>query len=84
MALHLQLDQNQVKSQTLISLNNLCQKKKKWITVLLEVHLIAIHRNILTFFPLKLSELYFHPLEAMSRYRDTQLEVGKNYSFVSN
>ena len=26
--------------------------------------------------------LNFHPLEVMSRYRDTQLQVGKNYSYL--
>ena len=28
--------------------------------------------------PAKLAYLNFHPLEVVSRYRDTQLQVGKN------
>ena len=28
--------------------------------------------------------LNFHPLEVVSRYRDTQLQVTKNYSFLFN
>ena len=26
--------------------------------------------------------IYFHPLEVVSRYRDTQLQVDKNYSYL--
>ena len=33
-------------------------------------------------FPAKLSYLNFHPLEVVSRYRDTQLQVGENYSYM--
>ena len=32
----------------------------------------------------KLNNLNFHPLEVVSRYRDTQLQVDENYSYVSN
>ena len=31
-------------------------------------------------FPAKISYSNFHPLEVVSRYRDTQKKVGKNYS----
>ena len=30
----------------------------------------------------KLSDLYLHPLEVVSRYRDPQLQVGVNYSYL--
>ena len=30
----------------------------------------------------RLSYLYFHPLEVVSRYRDTQLQVGENHMCV--
>ena len=30
----------------------------------------------------KLNELNFHPLEVVSRYRDPQLQVGENYSYL--
>ena len=29
----------------------------------------------------KLNNLHFYPLEVVSRYRDPQLQVGKNYSY---
>ena len=29
----------------------------------------------------KLSYYNFHPLEVMSRYRDSQLQVGENYAY---
>ena len=35
-------------------------------------------------FRAKLSHLHFHPLEVVSRYRDTQLQVAENYSYFSN
>ena len=28
------------------------------------------------------SDLMFHPLEVVSRYRDPQLQVGENYSYL--
>ena len=35
-------------------------------------------------YPAKLIYLNFHPFEVVSRYRDPQLQVGKNYSFSFN
>ena len=35
-------------------------------------------------FPAKSIYLNFHPLEAVSRYRDPQLQVGENYSYLFN
>ena len=35
-------------------------------------------------FPAELSNLNFHPLEVASRYRDPQLQVGENYSYLFN
>ena len=32
----------------------------------------------------KLIYLNFHPLEVVSRYRDPQLQVGENYSYLFN
>ena len=32
----------------------------------------------------KLNNLNFHPLEVVSRYRDPQLQVGDNYSYLFN
>ena len=32
----------------------------------------------------KLNNLIFHPLEVVSRYRDQQLQVGENYSYLFN
>ena len=32
----------------------------------------------------KLNHLNFHPLEVVSRYRDPQLQVGENYSYLFN
>ena len=32
----------------------------------------------------KLNNLNFRPLEAVSRYRDPQLQVGENYSYLFN
>ena len=34
--------------------------------------------------PAKLIYLNFHPLEVVSRYRDPQLQVAENYSFLFN
>ena len=34
--------------------------------------------------PAKLSILNVYPLEVVSRYRDPQLQVGKNYSYLFN
>ena len=34
--------------------------------------------------PAELNNLYFHPLEVVSRYHDPQPQVGKNYSYVFN
>ena len=34
--------------------------------------------------PGRLSCLHFHPLEVVCRCRDTQLQVGENYSFLYN
>ena len=33
---------------------------------------------------IRLSYLNFHPLEAVARYRDPQLQVGENYSYLFN
>ena len=42
--------------------------------------------NAMTYYinplPAKLSYLNFHPLEVVSRYRDPQLQVGENYSYL--
>ena len=35
-------------------------------------------------FPAKLSYLNFHPLKVVSRYREPQLQVGENYSYLFN
>ena len=35
-------------------------------------------------FPAKLFYSNFHPLEVVSRYRDTQLQVAENYSYLFN
>ena len=42
--------------------------------------------NLLTLILLKglIKYLYFHPTEVVSRYRDTQLQVGENYSYLFN
>ena len=32
----------------------------------------------------KLNHLKFHPLKVVSRYRDSQLQVGDNYSYLFN
>ena len=32
----------------------------------------------------KLRKFNFHPLEVVSRYRDSQLQVGENYSYLVN
>ena len=34
--------------------------------------------------PAKLSYLNFHPFEIVSRYRDSQFQVGENYSYLFN
>ena len=34
--------------------------------------------------PAKLSYLIFHPFEVVSRYSDTQLQVGEKYSYLSD
>ena len=31
-----------------------------------------------------LQNLYFHPLEVVSRYRDPQVQVGENYPYLLN
>ena len=31
---------------------------------------------------IKLNNINFYPLEVVSRYRDPQLQVGKNYSYM--
>ena len=33
-------------------------------------------------YPAKVIYLNFHPLEIVSRYRDPQLQVGENYSYL--
>ena len=33
-------------------------------------------------YPAKLGHFNFHPLEVVSRYRDPQLQVGENYSYL--
>ena len=38
-----------------------------------------VYRNII-----QLIYLIFYPLEVVSRYRDPQLQVGKNYSYLLN
>ena len=35
-------------------------------------------------FPANLSYINFHPLEVVSRYSDTQLQAGENYSYLFN
>ena len=35
-------------------------------------------------YPAKVIPLYFHPLEVVSRYRDSQMQVGKNYLYLFN
>ena len=35
-------------------------------------------------YPAKLISSNFHPLEVVSRYRDPQLQVGENYSYLFN
>ena len=35
-------------------------------------------------YPANLIYLNFHPLEVASRYRDPQLQVGGNYSYLLN
>ena len=35
-------------------------------------------------YPAKLLYLNFHPLEVVSRYRDPQLQVAENYSYLFN
>ena len=35
-------------------------------------------------FPARLSYLHFQPLEVVSRYRDPQLHVAENYSYLFN
>ena len=42
--------------------------------------IIVFFATILT----KLKNLNFHPLEVVSRYRDPQLQVGENYSYLYN
>ena len=36
------------------------------------------------FYPAKIINLNFYPLEVVSRYRDRQLQVGENYSYLFN
>ena len=47
-------------------------------------HKVRKHPPMLPFnsLPAKLSHLNFHPLEVVSRYRDPQLQVGENYSYL--
>ena len=40
--------------------------------------------NVLNPYPAKLIYLNFHPLEIVSRYRDPQLQVAENYSYLFN
>ena len=40
--------------------------------------------SIIKPYPAKLIYLNFHPLEVASRYRDPQLQVGENYSYLFN
>ena len=35
-------------------------------------------------YPAKLIYVNFHPLEVVSRYRDPQLQVNENYSYLFN
>ena len=34
--------------------------------------------------PSRFSDIIFHPIEVVSRYRDPQLQVGENYSYLFN
>ena len=34
--------------------------------------------------PIKSSYLFFHSLKVVSRYRDPQLQMGENYSYLFN
>ena len=36
-----------------------------------------LHNTYINSYTAKLNNLYFHPLEVVSRYRDTQLQVGE-------
>ena len=45
--------------------------------------LVAMRPHIIRF-PAKVSYLNFHPLEVVSRYRETQLQVGENYLYMFN
>ena len=46
--------------------------------------IVMFHAILYPIIPLpdKISNLNFHPLEVVSRYRDPQLQVGENYSSV--
>ena len=42
------------------------------------------HNNTVIFQPLSLLHtLNFHPLEVVSRYREPQIQVGENHSFIN-
>ena len=42
------------------------------------------HALTLTSYTAELNNLIFHPLEVVSHYRDSQLQVGENYSYLFN
>ena len=44
----------------------------------------TISNCLFTPFPAELPYLNFHPLEIVSRYRDPQLQVAENYSYLFN
>ena len=45
---------------------------------------LQIFTNKFNPLPAELPYLNFHPLEVASRYRDPQLQVGENYSYLFN
>ena len=47
-------------------------------------HLRTNRRGLILIYPAELIYLNFHPLEVVSRYRDPQLQVSENYSYLFN
>ena len=47
-------------------------------------HIYGPSRASVNLLPATLSYLNIHPLEVVSRYRDPQLQVGENYSYLLN
>ena len=65
----------------------ICYANKKGLKIIVDMS--TIHRNsasqpisCINCFPTKLSYFNFHPLEVVSRYRDPQLQVGEDYSYL--